>query len=158
MSEKKSFVLYLNYKHQFDLLSLEQRGRLISAIFEYCESGSIITPLDPLCDMAFSMIQDTLDRDAEKYEAICARNAENGRLGGRPKKVKDGIFCEEKPKITERFLEKPKKADNDNDNENENENVNDSDNGSGSGNDNDTDNACYAFASTPTPQTLRKNF
>ena len=84
MPQKKSFILYLNYKNQFDLLSYEQKGRLISAIFEYCGSGSVQTHLDPVCNMAFSTMKCTLDREAEKYEAICKRNAENGKKGGRP--------------------------------------------------------------------------
>ena len=100
MSEKKSFVLYLNYKHQFDLLSLEQRGRLISAIFEYCESGEVKTPMNKCVDMAFSVIKDTLDRDAEKYEQICMQRSECGKLGGRPRKQKDSDLDCEKSKKT----------------------------------------------------------
>ena len=116
---------------------MEQRGQLISAIFEYCEDGDISTYLDPVCDMAFSMIKDTLDRDAEKYENIRKRNIQNGKSGGRPKKQNSL----EKEVKTQWVFWEPKKADNGN--VNVNDNVNDNDNviDNGSGNDNVNDNA-----------------
>ena len=57
--------------------------------------------------MAFEIIRAQLDRDREKYEKICKRNAENGKRGGRPPK-------EEK---TQWDFEKPKKAYNNNNND-----------------------------------------
>ncbi len=105
MKDKKSFVMYVNYSNQFRMLSMEQRGVLISAIFDYVETGETVIPMNKTTALAFSFIKDTLDRDAAAYQAVCERNAANGRLGGRPKKG------------TENRL-KPEKADNDNYNEN----------------------------------------
>lgn len=124
--EKKSFVLYHSFANQFELLSMEERGELISAIFQY-ERTREANPLTPLVQMAFSCIREALDRDRAAYEEKCEQNAKNGKKGGRPRKV----FFSEK---TERFFEKPKKADNDNDNGNDNENDNENENGNGNGN------------------------
>ena len=130
---QKSFILYQNYKKIFSRLSMEQRGQLISAIFDYNEKGSIDVELDEVCDIAFLIIQDTLDRDREAYEEKCRKNLENAKKGGRPRK---NFFDQN----TDGISENPKKPYNDNENDNVNENKNDNviDNGSGSVNDNET--------------------
>ena len=138
-NDKKSFVLYGNYETQFKLLSMEERGMLITAIFEYVNFGSLARELTPLVNMAFSFVKETLDRDRELYIEKCEKNSENGKKGGRPKKErktegysdtseKEDIFSAK----TERFFEKPKKADNDN--------GIDIDNGIDNGNENEIDN------------------
>lgn len=127
--EPKSFILYCNFENQFKLLSLEERGILISAIFEYARERKFECELPPLVNMAFSLIKDTMDRDYEEYLERCEINAINGRKGGRPRKVEESDEPTFTPK-TERYFEKPKKAYNDNYNGNNNENKNDSDNGS----------------------------
>lgn len=115
MNDKNSFVLYKNFHTQFAMLSAEERGDLILAIFEYEESGEIQTPLAPLPALAFSFIRDTLDRDRAAYEEKCERNRENGKKGGRPKK-------NDTPQKNQGFSEKPKKPDNDIDNDIDNDN------------------------------------
>ena len=114
---KKSFVLYHTFLNQLRLLSDEERGKWITAVFEYEATGKISEDLPPIVTMAFSIVKDTLDRDREAYEEKCAKNMANGRLGGRPKKDQK----------TDRFFGEPKKADNDSDNENDNENEIDND-------------------------------
>ena len=94
---------------------MEERGILITAIFEYTRDGQITVEMPPTVNMAFSFIKDTLDRDLAAYRARCEQFAENGKKGGRPRKS----FL---PPKTHGFSEKPKKADNDKDKENENEN------------------------------------
>ena len=113
-TQKNGFVLYNNYFNQIALLSMEERGILITAIFEYTRNGHIETEMPREVLMAFSFIKDTLDRDLAAYRARCEQFAENGKKGGRPRKS----FL---PSKTHGFSEKPKKADNDKDKENENE-------------------------------------
>ena len=120
--EKQSFILYHNFANQFALLSMEERGQLITALFEYSQTQRIQTSLSPLANMAFSCMKDTIDRDRDAYAERCRQNRENGKKGGRPRK---SSFL---PK-TEGFFEKAKKPDKDNDNENDNENDNGIDNG-----------------------------
>ena len=125
MTNKKSFVLYDNYFHQLEFLTMEQRGELFTAIFEYRVFGEVKTQLSQLTQVVFSFIKDTLERDADAYKQRCEANRENGRKGGRPPK-----------KSSRSKTQKPKKADNDNDNDNgnDNDNENDNDNGIDKGN------------------------
>ena len=83
--DKNSFLIYLDYEEQFNLLTNEQIGRLMRAIIKY-EKTSEITELDGMTKMAFSFIKTRLDRDREKYNKRCEKNRENAKKGGRPKK------------------------------------------------------------------------
>ena len=106
INERTCFQLYHNFFNQFKLLDMNDRGLLITAIFEYAKDQSISVSLTPITNMAFSYIKDTLDRDRKKYIETCEKNAQNGKKGGRPRK-------NTLDKKTERFFEKPKKADKD---------------------------------------------
>ena len=123
IEERNSFQLYHNFYNQFKLLGMEERGQLITAIFEYAKDKREQKELSPLVNMAFSCMKDTLDRDREKYARICERNAENGKKGGRPKKQAQDIFSEK----TERFFDVSKKADKDRDKDRDKENDKDND-------------------------------
>lgn len=127
MAEKKSFILYLDYKTHFDLLTNEQKGVLINALFEFAENGELQQFEDKVVEMAFSFISIQMKRDKEKYDEVCERRREAGKLGGRPKKP-NGL--DEKAKKPNGFFEKQikaKKPDNDNENDNDNDTDNDND-------------------------------
>ena len=140
---KKSFILYNDFATMFFMLSLADRGRLISEIFNYVNADGESDELPATVKMAFAFIKNTLDRDRAAYEEKCAQNAANGQKGGRPRKSEksesaamgSGDFFEAK---TERFFSKPKKADNDNDSETDIET--DTDSGTESENEIETDN------------------
>ena len=87
MADKKSFVMYADYEENFDLLSDEELGRLIRAIFGYVNDG-LIPSLSPSTQMAFSFIRKNLDRDKAKYEETCRRRAEAGRRSGEARRAK----------------------------------------------------------------------
>lgn len=98
--DKSSFLIYLDYEEQFNLLTDEQIGQLMRAIIKY-EKTREIPQLDGVIKMAFSFIKTQLDRDREKYEARCEKNRENAKKGGRPRKnQKDNLK-------TKRFYRKP---------------------------------------------------
>lgn len=127
MAEKKSFILYLDYKMHFDLLTNEQKGILINALFEFAENGEVQKFEDKVVEMAFSFISVQMKRDKEKYDEVCERRREAGKLGGRPKKP-NGL--DEKAKKPNGFLEKQtkaKKPDTDNDTDTDTDNDNDND-------------------------------
>ncbi len=63
---------------------MEQRGKLFTAILCYA-AGEEIPELDAAADMAFSFIQDRMDRDNAAYMQKCEKRREAGKLGGRPK-------------------------------------------------------------------------
>ena len=85
-NERKGFILYFNFAKQLRMLSMEERGELITAIFDYAEHGRTEEQLSPCAELAFSFIADVLDLDRADYEARCEQNRENGKKGGRPKK------------------------------------------------------------------------
>lgn len=83
--DRNSFILYCNYEHYLELLSMEERGQLMTAIFAYVNHGEE-GDLPPLVRMAFLGIRDTLARDRESYEEKCRQGQETGKRGGRPRK------------------------------------------------------------------------
>jgi hypothetical protein len=116
---KDSFILYQEYEKHLELLTTEQKGKLLEAIFLYNRGEKI--ELEPIILMAFSFIKSDLDINKLKYEAICKRRSEAGSKGGRPEK-------QTKAKKANAFSEKQtkaKKADNDNDNDNDSDNKSD---------------------------------
>ena len=83
--EKASFLMYLDYEEQFNIMTDEQIGQLMRAIIKYEKTGEVPN-LDGMLKMAFSFIKTQLDRDREKYQARSEKNRENAKKGGRPKK------------------------------------------------------------------------
>ncbi len=104
---RAGFLMYKGFEQLFSRLDMQQRGELITAIFDYEINGEENPELSALVGMAFISIKQSLDRDNENYKKTCQKNSENGKKGGRPKK----ISCSK----SERFFEKPKKADTDTD-------------------------------------------
>lgn len=82
--DKSSFVMYTKYLRNIQKLTMEQRGLLFTAILSYA-SDHEIPELDAATDMAFSFIQEQMDRDYEAYLEKCRKRSEAGKLGGRPK-------------------------------------------------------------------------
>ena len=83
MNGKKSFILYHDYRQHLELLSDEDKGSLLMALFDYSEWGTL-PGFEGMKKMAFSFIRAQMDRDMAKYEATCERNRKNGQKGGRP--------------------------------------------------------------------------
>jgi len=84
MSNKKGFLLYKDSYDAIKELDYYDKAMLLDAIFEYNISRKTLD-LSPMAKMAFMFLKPHFDRDIEKYQNICDRNANNGRLGGRPK-------------------------------------------------------------------------
>ena len=83
---KNSFILYKDYENYFSQLEMSERGRLITAIFDYQINGTVPESLSPAAFMAFSFMRDQFERDLEKYRKRVERGKVNGSMGGRPKK------------------------------------------------------------------------
>ena len=128
---KNSFILYTDYLAQIELLSMEQRGELFTAIMNYA-SEKELPELDGMVTMAFSFIKSQLDRDKERYDSIVESRKESGKKGGRPPKAKASSEIKEKAKKAKGFSEKQtkaKKPDNEDVNDNEDVDVNETDKG-----------------------------
>ena len=76
---QKSFILFQEYKNNFSLLSQNQKGDLIDAIFAYNEGQEI--KLEPIVSMAFSFIKNDLDRNKISWENKKEERSISGRLG-----------------------------------------------------------------------------
>lgn len=84
--EKSSFVMYTRYITQIKLLSLEQRGDLLTAIMQYAVGGEL-PEMDDMTYMVFSVISDQMDIDNDKYQKMVESRRESGRLGGLAKQA-----------------------------------------------------------------------
>lgn len=84
---KGSFVLYAEYLENIELLSMEQRGVLITALMKYV-SGLDIPDMDAATTIAFSFIRSKIDKDQKKYEEVCSKRAGLARWGADQKKQK----------------------------------------------------------------------
>ncbi len=80
MKVKKTFSLYLDYWDWFKLLTDEEMGRLLRAIFRYEREGIEPDPADEKVNIFFQMVKESLDRDRKHYEAVCNKNRETARL------------------------------------------------------------------------------
>ena len=83
MNTQDTFILRVDFFPQVKMLSLEQRGQLLTAIFAY-SAGEELPDMDQVTQMCFGFIKTSLDANAERYQARCAKNRENGSRGGRP--------------------------------------------------------------------------
>lgn len=106
---KKSFVLYTDYLEQMELLSMEQRGLLFTAIMNYAAEKEL-PEMDGVTAMCFAFVKAQLDRDDEKYKAICEQRSEAGKLGGRPRKAEGFSEKQTKAKKASAFSKKQNKA------------------------------------------------
>ena len=119
--KKDSFVLYTEYMEQIELLSMDQRGILLTAIFAYA-SDAELPDMDGITKMAFAFIKSRIDKDTEKYAKTIEKRKEAGKLGGRPK-ANGSSEKQEKAKKANGFSEKQNNPVYDNDNVNVNVNV-----------------------------------
>ena len=113
---RDSFILYLEQKQIFEMLTDEEAGQLIKAIFEYEDTGQIVL-LDRSLQIAFLPIRNVLDRNKEKYEKVVERNKKNLEKRWNKEDTKNTTGKNGIPKNT-------KNTDNDNDNDNDNEHDN----------------------------------
>ena len=122
---KASFVMYNDWSSLVEMLSDDQAGELLKAIYNY-HCGEKEKPTDKMVLGIYEMMCKRFDADAEKYEKICIRNQKNGMNGGRPKgsKNKPTGLSEEPTETQKNPLGKSGLfwvSDNDNDNDNDND-------------------------------------
>ena len=86
MTQKKSFVLYTDYKEHIDMLSKDAKANLIDHIFSYVNGEDVNPSGDER--FVFSFIKSQLDRDSEKYEKIKEKRVLAGKTGGLAKASK----------------------------------------------------------------------
>jgi hypothetical protein len=77
---KENVILYFQQYEAIKHLSLEDKGRLLDAIFSYAIIGELTNDLPPLVEMAFSFIRTSMDLDTAKYKQKCERNRETANM------------------------------------------------------------------------------
>ena len=112
--------MYTEYLKHVQKMDMEQRGKLFTAILCYA-AGEELPELDAAVDMAFSFIQDRMDRDNAAYIQKCEKRREAGRLGGRPK-ANGSDENQVKAKKANGFSEKQNNPDTDNEPDNDTDN------------------------------------
>lgn len=80
-NNKKSFIMYSNYRKFLSKLPDKDIADLIKAIFCFVEEEEV-PELSPSAELCFIIISDQIKRDMEKYEKVCEQRAIAGRLGG----------------------------------------------------------------------------
>ena len=103
MPEIPYVCLYSRYLQTLAPFTDAERGRIMTAMLTYSTTGEI-PAFEGNERYIWPTIQAQIDRDASAYQDKCAKNRANGATGGRPPKNQT-VNSE-----TERFLEKPKKA------------------------------------------------
>jgi hypothetical protein len=77
-TEKNSFLLYCDIIHTVEKLKDEDAGALLKHILRYVNDEEPVTD-NPIVDIAFEPIRQSLKRDLVKYENIRTRNSENAK-------------------------------------------------------------------------------
>lgn len=80
--KKTTFVL--DHEDLVDVLELKdaEAGKLFKAILSYVDTGQA-AKLPSRADVIFGFIRRRLDKDRIKYEEVCRKRSESGKLGGR---------------------------------------------------------------------------
>lgn len=108
VATRNSFVMYTEYREHIKLLTDEDKGKLLSAIFDYAAGEQ--PDISGMVLMAFSFIRAQMDRDAASYEEKIAQRQNAGKRGGRPKKEPSEEDESGKPEKANGFSDELKKA------------------------------------------------
>ena len=85
--KRNSFIVYYELEEQTKTLTDEQLGKLLRGMFVYQKQGKMPIFNDECVQIAFEFVKTYLDINDDKYKERCRKNAENGKKGGRPKKI-----------------------------------------------------------------------
>lgn len=76
---KNAFVVYRDWWALIEPLSLEERGILLTAMFQFHENPEVEIEGSVTVKAVFNFMRQTFSRDTAKYAEKCRRNAENAR-------------------------------------------------------------------------------
>lgn len=120
MAKKKdSFIVYYEWEDAFADFTNEQFGELFRAIYAYEKRGEAYTGSELAVKVAMRLIVGTLDRNQEKYEAVCERNRKNAQKAGAPKGNQNAR--KNNPKQSSGGQNNPKQSDHEHEHEREHE-------------------------------------
>ena len=73
-NKPKAFNIYCDTYEHVELLDMQERGELLTALYDYANSGKRPEFKNAGLRMAFSFMRSQMDRDFAKYEARCEHN------------------------------------------------------------------------------------
>ena len=84
MAKKNSFVMHNEWGDAIDLMTYEQKGKMLEALLNYSR-GLEVSIDDPALTLVFAMFKQRIDADSEKYQKTCETRAAAGTKGGEAK-------------------------------------------------------------------------
>ena len=117
--DKNSFILYTDYFEQIEMLTMEQRGVLLTACMMF-QLGRELPPMDDFTKMAYLFISADMRRNNAKYEGIVEKRRIAGQKGGFQKQANLANLAN----ASDAKQNLANLADNDNENVNDNGNGN----------------------------------
>lgn len=80
-AKRPGFMLYHDDCRRLRVLTLEQKGKLLDALFEYSDGGTVSEFDDPVLWVLFDAMAEKITRDGEKYErkSSAARHSAEAR-------------------------------------------------------------------------------
>lgn len=74
------FPLFFKDRGKLQYLSMEQRGQLLTALFDYAADGNV-PEMDGLTGFAFEVFREGIDTSLAKYEDTCRKRQEAAKKG-----------------------------------------------------------------------------
>ena len=73
----KYFLVYNDWAELVETLPMEERGRVLTALFRHANGEEELGITDPAAKMLVMMMTKQMDRDTEAYDRKCERNKKN---------------------------------------------------------------------------------
>lgn len=86
--DKSSFLLYCDLLYTIEKMPDEKAGQLLKHILRYVNDLNPITD-DLIIQLTFEPIRQQLKRDLKHWESVKKVRSDNGKKGGRPKKLNE---------------------------------------------------------------------
>ena len=80
MKQRPFFPLFFRNRLKLQYLTIEQRGELFTALYDYAEDG-MYPNFDGVLGMAFEVFRDDIDSSLEHYRKRSEQNKLNGQKG-----------------------------------------------------------------------------
>src|SRR5690606_37133262 len=80
---KNSFIIYTDWKQDFEFLTNEEAGKLIKHLLQFAsDENPSIENEDRLLQFAAQKMKAVMKKDLKKYEAVIQKRSEAGKKGG----------------------------------------------------------------------------
>lgn len=97
--DTRALMIFLNNREVLDVLSDEQRGRVVSALLDYLELGRKPSFTGEM-NVSFIVLRKDVDQSVERWEEECRRRSEAGKKSAAvraAKKFQQEVSCKDDP-------------------------------------------------------------